>query len=97
MNIIRLIRELSTRLAEAEQIVREGGVEELPGMNGWWLVQGKTHPYIVDLSPPDARGCSCPDAEYRPELRGWCKHRLAVELVKTGELRREQDDKRKGD
>lgn len=82
MTIPDLIRKLYHRLQEAERLVAEGRVEPLPGFSNRWLVWGEHRAYIVDLTQPD-RVCECPDATYRPELRGLCKHRLAVELFRT--------------
>jgi len=43
-----------------------------------YVVAGSDAPWMVDLDvdPP----CYCPDAEYRPQYQGKCKHTLAALL-----------------
>lgn len=78
------IRALALRLAKAEQIVQEDRVT-------WWedqncyMVSSPTGRWYSVSGPTVGEECNCPDAQQRQELhKGWCKHRLAVELVRQG-------------
>ena len=78
VTVIDRIDAVSARLARARDIVAAGLVEDLG--NGVFIVSsqhGRDY-YIVDQ-----HGCSCPDVQNRYDLTGgWCKHRLAVAIVK---------------
>jgi hypothetical protein len=53
-------------------------------LTGYDSRKGKTTVY--DL-PADLSGCDCPDATWRPEREGGCKHRAAlIALQKAGKL-----------
>lgn len=79
---ISQIEALSKRLEKARDIVARGAIRPIIGKPGH---------YAVDAS--DGRGfylvngeCTCEDARRSADLtRGWCKHRLAVELHKETE------------
>ena len=74
---VKQIEQLSQRLEKARQIVAEGKVNPIIGMDNHYTVEGCNGFYLVNDS------CSCPDAEYRSELnKGFCKHKLAVELYR---------------
>lgn len=80
-NIISKIEALSQRLERAREIVESGLVEDIGG--GIYIVlsqRGKEH-YTVD-----PHGCECADCFQRFDLtKGYCKHRLAVELFKEAQ------------
>ena len=84
-NIITSITALSVRLERAEKLMAEGKVHpdeyivntfrvESSSSNGsYYTVNGK---------------CDCPDAVQREDIhKGWCKHKLAVELYRLSEER----------
>ena len=75
---IQQIEALTQRLEKARQLVADGKVHPINGMEEHYAVQASTEGfYLVNES------CTCPDAQQRDELhKGWCKHKLAVELVK---------------
>lgn len=81
-NPIQQIRELNKRLAKAEEIVAQDKVHKILGKEGHYAVQNSegTGFYLVNGE------CSCQDAQNRKELhKGWCKHKLAIELYKEAE------------
>jgi hypothetical protein len=77
-SVISKIDAVHARLERARAIVDAGLVEDLG--NGVFIVssqRGREH-YTID-----EHGCNCPDVQNRYELtNGWCKHRLAVAIVK---------------
>jgi predicted nucleic acid-binding Zn finger protein len=82
---IKQIEGLTSRLAKAREIVSTHRVLRAAGMAsaGIYMVFGDTGrvPYVVTPT-----SCTCPDAAYRTfEHKGWCKHRLAVEIVKESQ------------
>ncbi len=74
-SVIEKIEALHCRLERARQIVAEGKVKPVLGMEEHYTVESSTgngH-YLVNAT------CSCPDAANRSELtKGLCKHKLAV-------------------
>ena len=78
-NVIEKIEALHCRLERAREIVVEGKVKPVLGMDDHYTVESSTGEghYLVNST------CSCPDAQMRSELtKGLCKHKLAV-LVYT--------------
>jgi len=72
------IEALHQRLEKARQLVADGKVQPIIGYERHYVVQAsKGGVYVVNSE------CPCPDAQQRTDVhRGWCKHKLAVELVK---------------
>lgn len=70
------LREWLAELQEAEKLV---ATNSLSPQEGRWHVFDPLGPVLVDA----VLGCSCPTAQFRPLLRGWCRHRLAVELLQA--------------
>lgn len=76
---IEQIEGLSKRLDKARQIVSDAMVFPVVGMSEHYVVQASDGNSFYLISDT----CTCPDANERSELhKGWCKHRLAVELFK---------------
>lgn len=74
---IAQIRGMQKRLNRAEQLVADNAVHPVLGVEGQYVVHTEHGYHLVNGS------CTCEDAEYRQDIhRGWCKHRLAVELYK---------------
>ncbi len=77
---IQQIEGLSKRLEKARQIVTDGKVKPVLGMESHYVVESSNGDgfYFVNGE------CTCPDAGQRAEVHnGWCKHNLAVELYKA--------------
>jgi hypothetical protein len=72
------IEALHQRLEKARQLVADGKVQPIIGHDKHYVVQAsRGGVYVVNSE------CPCPDAQQRTDVhRGWCKHKLAVELVK---------------
>ncbi|HZA24555.1 MAG TPA: hypothetical protein VFA32_18480 [Dehalococcoidia bacterium] len=68
------IRMLHDRLVKAETLVASGKVHPVYGMADHYIVEGKEAKYLVNSA------CICPDSVNRPELKGLCKHKLAVTI-----------------
>ena len=76
---IRQIELLSERLERARQLVSDGKVHTVLNQDGHYCVESST-PGAFWLVNGE---CGCPDAVERTDIhRGFCKHRLAVELFK---------------
>ncbi len=76
---IQQIEGMSKRLEKAKQLVAEGKTRLVLGIEFHYVVESTRGNglYLVNEE------CTCPDARYRIELHsGWCKHNLAVELLK---------------
>ncbi len=76
---LRQIEGLSQRLEKAIQIVDDGKVKPVKGMDGNYVVECSSSDgfYLVNGE------CTCPDSKQRGEQHdGWCKHNLAVEVFK---------------
>jgi hypothetical protein len=74
---IAQIKALHHRLLKGEELVANGKVSPVVNMPDHYVVEGNAGFYLVNGS------CCCEDATNRQELiRGYCKHRLAVELFK---------------
>ncbi len=74
-SVIEKIEALHCRLEKAREIVAEGKVKPVLGMDEHFTVESSTGTghYLVNST------CSCPDAQNRSELtKGLCKHKLAV-------------------
>jgi len=73
-NVIQKIEALHQRLERAREIVADGRVQSVLGMEEHFVIQSSTGQgyYMVNDT------CTCPDAKERSELtKGLCKHRLA--------------------
>ena len=71
------IESLYKCLEKARQLVAEGKVHPVVGMDGHYVVLGTAGYYMVNGV------CTCPDARERADIhKSWCKHKLAVELHK---------------
>ena len=80
--VIQKIEALNERLERARQLVADGLVSPVIGMESHYVVRSSDGDgyYLVNGE------CSCPDAEYRSDVHsGWCKHFLSVELFKESE------------
>ena len=86
-NVIQKIEALHCRLEKAREIVSEGKVKPVLGMDDHFTVEasaGEGH-YLVNDT------CSCPDAANRSELTdGLCKHKLAVMVYQEAQQAGEQ-------
>ena len=82
VTMVQQIEGLSKRLEKARQLVTDGKIQPVLGM--------ESH-YVVESSKGDrfylGNGeCTCPDARQRVEVHnGWCKHNLAAELFKEAQ------------
>jgi len=84
MSIVKLIEAMHDRLQRARELVASDGskIIKVNGADAWVVPsQSKSNGgfYLVQ----DGK-CSCPDAA-RPEIKGWCKHKLAIELLNEKE------------
>jgi predicted nucleic acid-binding Zn finger protein len=68
------IEALYDRLTRARTLVADNKVHPVFGMADHYFVEGKEAKYLVNGS------CICPDSVNRPELKGLCKHKLAVTI-----------------
>ena len=66
------IEALYDRLTRARTLVADNKVHPVYGIVDHYFVEGKEAKYLVNGS------CICPDSVNRPELKGLCKHKLAV-------------------
>jgi hypothetical protein len=75
---VQQIEALHQRLVKAHEIVANGKVYPIVGLETHFAVQASTGGfYLVNGE------CTCPDAQQRTDIhRGWCKHMLAVEIYK---------------
>ena len=81
-NVIEKIEALHQRLERAREIMAEGRVQQVLGMEEHFVIQSSTGQgyYMVNDS------CTCPDAKERSELtKGLCKHRLAALLYQEAQ------------
>ena len=84
---IQMIEGLSKRLEKVRQILADGKVHPVIGMDSHYCVAASDGQgfYMVNGE------CTCPDANQRTELHnGWCKHNLAVELFKENQPQTEE-------
>ena len=89
MTIAGKIRKLYERLQRAEQIVEQGLIHELYGTEAkgrWFVVKSHSGQTRKDGRPKlylvTDGSCTCKDFQVLKEHNGgWCKHRLARELV----------------
>ena len=89
MTVVQRIEAAYKRLEKAKEIVRTGKVHRVEGADGYWVVEGSQGAfYLVNGT------CTCPDYQRRGETLKWCKHMLAVEIVK--ERGRAQDAQHNG-
>ena len=84
----KVIEEMGKRLERAKQLARGGKVRKVEGAEAWVVENGDgSKLYLVQNG-----SCTCQDFQQRKELhKGWCKHRLAVELMKNSSQGREKD------
>src|ERR671919_987952 len=75
---IRQIESLYARLEKARVITASGKVHPIVGMDEHYAVESsKGDLYLVNGT------CTCIDAQQRTDIHhGWCKHKLAVELLR---------------
>ena len=76
---VQQIEALTQRLEKARQLVAEGKVHPVLNLENHFAVESSKGDgmYLVNGH------CNCPDAEQRSDLtKGFCKHRLAVEIFK---------------
>jgi len=83
------IESLYKRLEKAREIVAGGKVHPVLNLDNHYAVESSKGDgfYLVNGV------CSCPDAQEREDIhKGWCKHKLAVEIFKESvqELRQER-------
>jgi predicted nucleic acid-binding Zn finger protein len=71
---IARIEALYDRLTRARTLVADNKVHPVYGMADHYIVEGKEAKYLVNSA------CICPDSVNRPELKGLCKHKLAVTI-----------------
>ncbi len=94
MNIVKNIEVMAARLERAREIVKLGLIYPIYGdperryvcksHSGQQDGNGQVKLYLVSQ-----KGCTCADYRHLREVNGgWCKHRLARELILGGE----QDD-----
>jgi|GEM_PF-1786225 len=76
---VQQIESLYQRLEKARQLVANGKVHPVIGQEAHHVVQAsKGGFYLVNGT------CTCPDAQQRDDVhKGWCKHKLAVEVLKA--------------
>ena len=90
--VIKRIEALYERLQKAKKLVEENKVRKVAGAEAWVVENGKGEFYLVAND-----SCTCPDFRNRKELhKGWCKHRLAVEILKestSGRAKKEDPEK----
>jgi hypothetical protein len=68
------IEALYDRLTRARTLIANNKVHPVYGMADHYIVEGEEAKYLVN-------GTSiCPDSVNRPELKGLCKHKLAVTI-----------------
>ena len=81
------IESLYKRLEKARELIRDGRVHPVAGLEDHFTVESARLDAGVFLVNSH---CTCRDAKERTEdHRGWCKHMLAVEIYKAH--RREED------
>ena len=88
MDVIGAIEAINDRLGKARALMARGAVhhvvDESDHFEDYWAVEGDpARGRVYEVTP---NTCSCPDARGAAP-RGWCKHRLAVELWKQAERR----------
>jgi hypothetical protein len=89
VTIVRKIKAVYQRLERAEEIVEKGLIRPLYGTNGWYVCKshsgqqdgnGQAKLYLVT-----GESCTCKDYQELQEYNGgWCKHRLAREILLEG-------------
>lgn len=99
MNILKTIEALSARLEKGKEIVAKGdiwpisepGNEDGGGAGQRFACRSQSNPEIVYLV--DEESCSCPDFQRQNLHLGWCKHRLAAEILKESKLKGKEGEK----
>ena len=78
MSPVKQIESLYSRLEKARGITASGKVHPIVGMDEHYAVESsKGDLYLVNGT------CTCIDAQQRTDIHhGWCKHKLAVELLR---------------
>lgn len=77
------VKSLAERLAKAEQLVADGAVFPVAGLEGYTVVRngGGDSMYLV-RHEAGHENCTCPDFTGRQEAKGLpCKHLMAAQLV----------------
>jgi hypothetical protein len=90
---IEQIEALNKRLENAMKLFESCKVHTILNMPDHYAVEsGKAGAFwMVNGS------CGCPDATERTDLhKGWCKHKLAVELFKEAQAKAATEEKPKG-
>jgi hypothetical protein len=90
MDVIAAIEAMSDRLARAKTILARSAVhhvvDESDHFEDYWAVEGD--PARGRVYQVSTQGCNCADGrEGGAAPRGWCKHKLAVQLHKQAERR----------
>ena len=87
MTVIQRIKAAYKRLERAKKLVADGKVHKLVGDGDGWAVESSDGSKVYYVNG----ACGCED--YRRHAKDgkgwWCKHRLAVELVKQREQGKE--------
>ena len=79
------IEKLWERLRKARNIVKTDGVANHPAEVGTYVVVSQTNAAITYRVKVEAGTCECEDWSSNQHIhRGWCKHRLAVQLYRFG-------------
>jgi hypothetical protein len=81
MSPVAKIEALFERLTRARTLVADNKVHPVYGMADHYFVEGKEARYLINSK------CVCPDATNRPELKGLCKHKLAVTIYAEQEAK----------
>ena len=83
------IESLYKRLEKARQLVTDGRVHPVVGMDGHFVVQGNAGYYLV-ICGHEQCNCTCPDHQQRQEVHhGWCKHRITVAVFQESQAQAE--------
>ena len=80
--MVQQIEGMSKRLEKARQLVTDGKIQPVLGMESHYVVESSKGDgfYLVNGE------CTCPDARRRIDVHnGWCKHNLAMELYREAQ------------
>ena len=81
-SIVQTIHALANRLESAQALVRDDAVQPTTRPDLFMVGSPAAGSHRVTTGKDDRPAeCTCQDFRFRGrELRGWCKHRLAVEI-----------------